>query len=380
MTKNAYIHIPFCKSKCHYCSFVSFDSMELKRAYLDALKKQIVEEYKREELNTLYFGGGTPSLLTVDEFAELISLFKLGDDAEITAEVNPDSVDLEYLTGLRNLGVNRLSIGAQTFDDDILKSIGRRHNSAQIKTAVNCAQKSDFENISLDFIYGLPNQTLKDFANDLEQAVKLGIQHISLYGLKIDEGCYFYKNQPENIADSDIQADMYLKAIEVLTQNGFEHYEISNFSKNGLESKHNLNYWEGNTYYGFGCAASGYENTPSPLTPLPSRARGNAQRLKHFRYTNESDLKKYIKNPLKKEFEQEISEQERLEESIFLGLRKIAGINIEEINQKFNIDFTQKYAKILEKYKDFFTATQNGIALNQKGILVSNNILSEFID
>lgn len=360
MTKNAYIHIPFCKSKCHYCSFVSFDSIELKREYLDALKKQIAEEYKNEELNTLYFGGGTPSLLAVDEFAELISLFKLEDNAEITVEVNPDSVDFEYLTGLKNLGVNRLSIGAQTFDDDILKSIGRRHNSAQIKTAVDCAQKAGFENISLDFIYGLPNQALKDFVSDLEQAVKLGVQHISLYGLKIDEGCYFYKNQPENIADSDMQADMYLKAIEVLTQNGFEHYEISNFSKNGFESKHNLNYWEGDTYYGFGCAASGYEN--------------------NIRYTNESELKKYIQNPLKKEFEQKISEQERLEEAVFLGLRKITGINIEEINQKFKIDFNQKYVKILDKYKEFFTATKNGIALNQNGILVSNNILSEFID
>lgn len=360
MTKNAYIHIPFCKSKCHYCSFVSFDSIELKREYLDALKKQIVEEYKNEELNTIYFGGGTPSLLTVDDFAELMSLFKLENDAEITVEVNPDSVDLEYLTGLRNLGVNRLSIGAQTFDDDILKSIGRRHNPVQIKTAVDCALKAGFENISLDFIYGLPNQEIKDFASDLEQAAKLGIQHVSLYGLKIDEGCYFYKNQPENIADSDIQADMYLKAIEVLTQNGFEHYEISNFSKSGLASKHNLNYWAGDTYYGFGCAASGYEN--------------------NIRYTNESHLKKYIQNPLTKESKQGLSEPERLEEAIFLGLRKIAGINIEEINQKFNINFNKKYAKILDKYTEFFTTTQNAIALNQKGILVSNDILSEFID
>ena len=359
MTKNVYVHIPFCKSKCNYCSFISFVDLELKDAYLDALKMQINAEYKSEKINTLYFGGGTPSLLTIDEIQSLIDLFYLEKNTEITVEVNPDSVNLEYLTQLKKLGVNRLSIGAQTFDDEILKIIGRRHDSRQIVHAVKFAKEAGFENISLDLIYGLPKQDLKGFEADLQQAIKLDVQHISLYGLKIDEGCYFYDNQPNNLPDSDIQADMYLKAVEVLKDNGFVHYEISNFAKQGFESKHNLNYWDNNTYYGFGCAASGYVNK--------------------VRYTNQSNLEKYIQNPLSKISEQKLTEQEILEEAIFLGLRKIAGINIEEINKKFRIDFEQKYAGILQKYAEYFIKTPKGYALTLNGILISNEILSEFI-
>lgn len=414
MTKNAYIHIPFCKSKCNYCSFVSFADLGLKEQYLDSLISQIRTEYKGEKLNTLYFGGGTPSLLTVKEFKSLIDLFTFEDNAEITVEVNPDSTDFQHLQGLKRLGINRLSIGSQTFDDKLLSLIGRRHNAEAIKTTVEYAQKAGLDNISLDFIYGIPTQTLADFEKDLKKAVELGVQHISLYGLKIEEGCYFYKHQPEDIPNLDIQADMYLKAVEVLKSSGFEHYEISNFSKinpsdvmlnsfqhhiserpcdpethslllscadrltrfafwalrfalsssgrrrkNGFNSRHNLNYWDNNTYYGFGCSASGY--------------------IDKVRYQNESDLIKYIKTPLSKGSKQELSEQEILEEAIFLGFRKTAGINTEEINNKFGIDFNEKYAKILDKYSNFFIKTSLGWALTLEGILISNEILSEFI-
>jgi len=361
MTKNAYIHIPFCKSKCNYCSFVSFPQLGLKERFVEALISQIKSEYKGEKLNTLYFGGGTPSLLTVDEFKTLIGLFNFEDNAEITTEVNPDSVDFEYLLGLRQLGINRISIGSQTFDDEILKQIGRRHNSEQIKSAVEMAKNAGFENISLDFIYGLPTQTIGGFESDLKTAVDLGIQHISLYGLKIDEGCHFYKNEPKQLADSDLQADMYLKAIETLKNAGFEHYEISNFSLSTFNSRHNLNYWQNNTYYGLGCSASGY--------------------VEGVRYTNQDDLEKYILNPNSKISEQEISEAEKLEEAIFLGLRKMAGINIAEINQQFSIDFNQKYAGILKKYlgSGHIVETTSGYALSIEGVLLSNEILSEFI-
>mgnify|MGYP001809694921 CR=1 FL=1 len=386
MIKNAYIHIPFCKSKCHYCSFVSFADLSLKTPtelqakhnrfnvvglenptycpnqsqYLEALISQIKSEYKDEKLNTLYFGGGTPSLLTVEKFQLLIGLFNFEDDAEITVEVNPDSVDLKYLQELKILGINRLSIGVQTFDDKVLQLIGRRHNSAQTKFALNCAKEAGFENISIDLIYGLPTQTLKDFEKDLQLAVKSGVQHISLYGLKIEEGCYFYKNMPAELANSDIQADMYLKAIKVLKTAGFEHYEISNFSLPDFNSRHNLNYWDNNTYYGFGCGASGY--------------------TLNLRYTNEVDLEKYIKTPLKKIAEQKLTQKEILEEAIFLGLRKIAGINIEKINKNFAIDFDKKYAKILDKYSQYFIKTSEGYKFTIEGILISNEILLEFID
>lgn len=384
MIKNAYIHIPFCRSKCNYCSFVSFDRLELKTAYLKALENQIDAEYKGEKLNTLYFGGGTPSLLSVEEFKRLLGLFSLENNAEITVEVNPDSIDFEYLQELKSLGINRLSIGSQTFDDKVLKLIGRRHNSEQIKSALNCARKAGFDNISLDLIYGLPAQDLKDFEEDLKVAVDLQPEHISLYGLKIEEGCYFHKRQPDGLPDLDMQADMYLKAVEFLKNSGFEHYEISNFARKSYESKHNLNYWNNKTYYGFGCSASGYIFYPSPR-PLPQGARvesgfcPSSLQGQFIRYTNQLDLGKYIQNPFKKISEQKLTKQEVLEEAIFLGLRKIAGINIEEINKKFNINFEEKYFEILKKYSDFFTKTEKGYALNLQGILISNDILSEFI-
>ncbi len=360
MAKNAYIHIPFCKSKCNYCSFVSFDKLSLKTRYLKALIFQIQIEYNGESLNTLYFGGGTPSLLTVEEFQWLTDLFKLEDNAEITVEVNPDSIDLKYLQGLRNLGINRLSIGVQTFDDKILKLIGRGHNSAQTAFALNCAQKAGFKNISLDLIYGLPNQSLADFEKDLRLAIDSGIQHVSLYGLKIEDGCYFCENMPKGIANSDVQADMYLKAVKVLKTADFEYYEISNFSLPDFNSKHNLNYWENNAYYGFGCAASGYSS--------------------NVRYTNEVDLGKYIQNPLSKIAEQKLTRQEILEEAIFLGLRKMNGIDIEKINNDFGIDFNKKYANILDKYSQYFIKTSKGYAFTIEGILISNEILANFIE
>jgi oxygen-independent coproporphyrinogen III oxidase len=389
MTQNAYIHIPFCKNKCHYCSFISFVDLGLKDEYLSTLKKQITTEYQGEELNTLYFGGGTPSLLNITDFIEIFNLFKFERNAEITVEVNPDSIYLEYLQELHKLGVNRLSIGAQTFNEEALKLIGRRHNSAQITTAVKCAKDAGFKNISLDLIYGLPNQSENDFLDDLKTVVKLGIQHISLYGLKIDEGCYFHDNPPKNLPDLDLQAEIYLKTVELLKDSGFQHYEISNFAKISFESKHNLNYWENNSYYGFGCAASGYciDEDRQPTRPLRERAEFQCEgrvpeirvRGNNIRYSNETDLQKYIQNPLSKISVQSLKQQEILEEAIFLGFRKIAGINIEKINKKFGINFEQKYAKILQKYSDYFVKTPNDYALTLDGILISNEILAEFI-
>ena len=355
MPQNVYIHIPFCKSKCKYCSFVSFSELEKKTLYLNTLKEEINHYYKNELLKTLYFGGGTPSLLSIDEFKELINLFKTDKNTEITAELNPETLTLEYLKGLHGIGINRISIGCQTFDDNILKLIGRRHNSKQVLQAVEMAKQSGFDNINLDFIYGLPNQNLKGFTNDLKKAVSLKIQHISLYGLKIEENCYFYKNMPENIADDDMQAQMYIEAIETLKD--FEHYEISNFGK---PSKHNLNYWNNNTYYGFGVSAHGY--------------------CDNIRYSNALTLDEYIKNPTKHKEEIILTPQQQLEEEIFLGFRKTEGININEINKKFSIDFERKYADILDKYKQYFIKTDTNYALNTNGILISNCILSEFLE
>ena len=362
MPKNVYIHIPFCKSKCKYCSFVSFPKIELKDKYINALLQEIQAKYKGENLNTLYFGGGTPSILAVNDFEQIIKLFNFAPTPEITAELNPEMITLEYLKGLKGSGINRLSFGCQTFNDKILALIGRRHSAKDVINAVKVAQSAGFQNISLDFIYGLPEQTINDFEKDLKQAVSLGIQHISLYGLKIDENCYFYKNPPKILPDEDVQADMYLKAIEIMTANDFAHYEISNFAKKGFKSRHNLNYWDNNTYYGFGVSAHGYEDG--------------------IRYYNPMTIEEYIDNPCSHKHSHKLSQQEQLEEEIFLGFRKMSGINVKEINKKFNIDFREKYAMTLNKYISYkyLKETNTGFMLTDTGILISNVILSEFLE
>lgn len=351
MIKNAYIHIPFCKEKCKYCTFNSIINFKHTDEYFKALKTQILTTYKGEKLNTLYFGGGTPSLFSPKIINEIIELFKFNNDAEITVECNPEDKNI--------YDVNRISIGCQTFDDDILVKIGRRHNAKDVINSVKRFQSSGIKNISLDFIYGLPNQTEQMFYDDLKKAVDLGITHISLYGLKIEQGSYFYKFLPNNFPSIDIQADMYLKAIEILNENDFKHYEISNFAKSGYDSKHNLNYWNNNYYYGFGCGASGYE--------------------KGKRYTNQSIINKYILNPLEREFEEEITSKIRLEEEIFLGLRKSDGIDVNKIKEEYSIDFDKKYSSIINKYSDYFEKTSKGYALNTNGMLISNEIFSEFV-
>lgn len=359
MASCVYLHIPFCLSKCKYCSFISFTDISKKTGYLYSLLKEIDYYYQNEPLDTIYFGGGTPSLMEISELNKLLNKFNLTKNTEITIEVNPDSIDEKYLIGLKDIGFNRLSIGSQSFDDKLLKQIGRRHNSNQIFHTIELAQKAGFENISVDLIYGLPNQTLEMFKKDLDIINSLSIQHVSLYGLKIDEGCYFYKNYPQNLPDDDIQADMYLTAIEKLKD--FEHYEISNFAKRGFKSKHNLNYWKENEYYGFGIAAHGF--------------------IDGVRYSNYTKLDKYLENPVEREYGKFLTEQEKLEESIFLGFRIKEGIDTKTINEKYHIDFDTKYKNIIEKYisTGHLIKTQEGYQLSDEGFLLSNIILSEFI-
>ncbi len=377
MVKSVYIHIPFCRSKCHYCSFVSFNKLELKKEYLKALGQEIKQSYQGELLNTIYFGGGTPSLLAIQEFENLLRYFNINENTEITTELNPDSCypdedfvsgkncksgSYDYLRGLYDIGINRLSFGCQTFNDDILNQINRRHTSSQVIDVVKTAQRAGFNNISLDFIYGLPNQTPEMFYKDLKRGIDLGIQHISLYGLKIEDGSWFYKNMPEHLPDDDAQADMYLGAVQLLAENGFEHYEVSNFSKYGYNSKHNLNYWNNDEYYGFGVAAHGY--------------------LNGVRYGNVETIEEYLQNPLIHKESKILTEQEKLEEEIFLGFRKMEGIDVQDINFKYQIDFNEKYKDILEKYLKLklVEKTDIGYKLTLQGVLVSNVVLADFLD
>ncbi len=357
MATSAYIHIPFCKSKCKYCSFVSFICPQ--GDYVRNLLREIDTFYCAEKLKTLYFGGGTPSLLDINDVENIISKFNLAENAEVTFEMNPDDAALDYLKKLREFGFNRLSLGAQTFNDEILKLIGRRHNSEQTIKAVKLAKQAGFDNINLDLIYGLPNtENLEILDRDLDIIKSLEVQHISTYGLKIEEGSYFYKNRPDNIPDDDLQADIYLKINNTLENAGYKRYEVSNFALPTRESKHNLNYWNNDEYYGFGVAAHGY--------------------LDGVRYSNSKTFDKYSSSF--REIEHRVSETEKLEEEIFLGFRKEEGIDLAKINNLFNIDFENKYKAVLEKFTpEYITKTPRGYKLTLNGVLLSNIILAEFL-
>lgn len=399
MPHNAYIHIPFCKSKCAYCSFVSYPhyNAQYRHEYVKTLLREIKHFYKNEPLNTLYLGGGTPSLLEVNDLGQILNSFKFSDNPEITIEVNPETVDFEKLKAIRSAGFNRLSVGVQSFDDGILKTIGRVHDSEKAVQTIRSAFEAGFDNVSADFIYGLPQQPLEGFCDDLKKAVGLGVTHISLYGLKIEKGCAFYEKQPENLADDDLQADMYLAAIDILEKNGFVHYEISNFAKLpqksllhrfnnssgavgcmenspaadtgdcekgiGFESRHNLNYWNASSYYGFGAGAHGYDSASKT------------------RYENFCDLEKYAANYTQKAASTVLTPEQMLEEAIFLGFRRAAGLNVRCINENFGIDFDKKYVKILEKYlqSGHILKTGAGYRLSNEGFLLSNLILADFI-
>ena len=367
---SAYIHIPFCKSKCKYCSFVSYPKIPQaeQSAYIDTLLKEIDYFYQNENLKTVYFGGGTPSILGISDLSRILGRLNFDKNAEITIEINPETVDYKKLYEIRQAGFNRVSIGVQTFDDEILKTIGRIHSSQKAVETVDNAFKSGFDNISVDFIYGLPDQTIESFCVDLKKALQLGVTHISLYGLKIEDGCFFYHHRPQNIADDDTQADMYLAAIEVLEKSGFEHYEISNFAKKSdktnFYSKHNLNYWDAESYYGFGAAAHGYIKD------------------KALRYANFADLKTYMSDFGNKESQVNLTKGQLLEEKIFLGLRKCCGIDVSKINSEFDIDFEVKYKNIIKKYtgSSLLLKTLKGYRLSDTGFLLSNFILADFIE
>ena len=359
MPESVYIHIPFCKSKCKYCSFVSFNKPELIVGYIYSLLKEINDNYNGESLKTLYFGGGTPSLIPVNLLEKVVKKFNFSNSCEITTELNPDDISEEYLEGLKRIGINRISIGSQSFDDKILELIGRRHNSEQIINSVEIAKKAGFDNVSLDLIYGLPNQTTESLKYDLETIINLDIQHVSTYGLKIEENSYFGSHVPDNLPDDDMQADMYEQINEFLEKNGYLRYEVSNFAKIGYESRHNLNYWNNGEYYGFGVSAHGY--------------------VDGIRYSNHVTIEKYMENPNLHKYGKFLTEKEKLEEEIFLGFRKTEGININIINERYKIDFEKKYEKILEKYSDYIEKTDIGYRLNLQGVLLSNIILADFI-
>ena len=371
-----YIHVPFCRSKCQYCDFYSLTTKDdnMIDGYLDAICDHIKEagalapNYK---VDSVYFGGGTPTFFGAEGMAIIMTTirrnFDVVPDAEITFEANPDSISDKLLRRLYAEGFNRVSLGIQTDNDDLLRKLGRPHNYAQAVSAFHRIRKAGFRNVSVDLIYGLPGQSLHDWNETLDHVLMLNPEHISCYGLKVEEGTplYDYKDFA-NLPDDDTQADMYLAAVELLRGRGFRQYEISNFCRKGLVSRHNMKYWVGGEYLGFGPSAS-------------SDFAGK-------RFTLVRDLAAYIKGIREggevMEEIQEIPLRERAGEYLMLRLRTSTGILAAEYEKLFLLPFAP-LEDVMQKHGNLGYAVKNEDgrwALTPKGYLISNTIISDLLD
>ncbi len=370
-----YIHVPFCRSKCQYCDFYSVTTKDIHilDGYLDAVCNHIKEAGPLAPdyvVDTVYFGGGTPSLFGAEGMAEILTTirksFDVSHTAEITFEANPDSVSDRLLKRLRNEGFNRVSLGVQCDDDEILKKIGRPHTYAQAVHAVERIRKAGFRNLSLDLMYGLPGQSLTDWEDTLTNVLSLRPEHISCYGLKVEEGTPLYEYQQYcNLADDDTQADMYLSAISILHDAGYRQYEISNFCRKGNVSRHNLKYWTGGEYLGFG---------PNASSDFAGR-----------RFTIIRDLQGYIAGIATGgqvlEDVQEIPLRERAGEYLMMRLRTVSGIDPKEYEKRFLLPFGPLEAAMLRfKEQRLAQKTFDGRwHLTPKGMLLSNSIISDLL-
>lgn len=361
-----YIHIPFCASKCSYCDFYSFAANDNQiDEYVKALIKSIKywsEKCRQYIVDTIYFGGGTPSFIGGQRLVKIIETiynsFNIEPNPEITVECNPDSINEDLLLNLKKVNVNRLSIGVQVMQDNILKSLSRRHTALQAKQAVELAKKYGFYNISLDLMYALPNQNIDMVLDSLNQMLELEPTHLSCYALKVEDGTPLAKQNPI-LPDEDIAADMYNAICKTLKDNGFEHYEISNWAKNGYYSKHNSRYWDLSEYLGIGSSA---------------HSLFNGQR---FAYSaNINDFISGVK-PIQ---EEQVDGFDKAEEFIMLALRTSKGINSFEYEQKFNKSF-KPIAQTLKKYISYgLVKNKDNIwTLTETGFIVSNAILSDVL-
>lgn len=359
-----YIHIPFCLKKCNYCSFYSGKFSKLKKdKFLTLLLKEIELYHNSLTIKplTIYFGGGTPSLLSPEELQSIIKCFDTSKIKEITIEANPLNLTKNYIEQLARTQINRISLGTQSFIDKELKLLSRKHNKNHNIETFSYLRKNGFENISLDLIYGLPQQKISDSLYSVAKIIKLQPEHISLYCLSLKENAALNKCKDKIPPDDDV-AFFYYKARRLLLENGYQHYEISNFSNKGYASRHNSAYWQDKFYLGLGAGASGYIN--------------------HMRYKNPENLDKYAENiAAKKTFPNKtlLSATEHQKEYIILALRTTKGINKKVFKQKFTIDFEEYFVKLLEKYKSYFIISKDSIKLHPDAYFISNEILSEFV-
>ena len=367
-----YVHIPFCKQKCFYCDFKSYAGIEeLENDYIDALILEIRNKCKGYLIKTLFIGGGTPSYLSENNLSKLLKeLNKLSflDDAEKTIECNPGTLSDEKIKIIKENNINRISMGLQTTKNNLLKNIGRIHTIEEFKANYKRVRELGIENINIDIMFGLPNQSLEDYKETLEDIVKLNPEHISAYSLIIEEGTYFYKLYEENklnIPNEDDERRMYEITKEILEDNNYKQYEISNYAKEGRECRHNKVYWELDEYIGVGVSASSF---------IDEKRIKNIDNIKEYieRINSNIDVSESIvANSLK----------EDMEEFMFLGLRMIEGVSIDKFKDKFSKDINDVYGEIINKNKKLGLLDEKNrrIYLTDKGIEVSNWVMSEFI-
>ncbi|ABG87147.1 oxygen-independent coproporphyrinogen III oxidase [Clostridium perfringens] len=370
-----YIHIPFCAQKCLYCDFPSFARKDhLRKAYIEALNKEIIslrEKHNNLEINTIFIGGGTPSVLESDELEYLlkeVAKLNMAKDIEYSMECNPGNLTEEKLEVMKKYGVNRISMGLQAKQDNLLKGLGRIHNYKTFKENFLLAKKVGFNNINVDLMFGLPNQKLNEWEETLREIISLEPAHISAYSLIIEEGTAFYnlyENNKLKLPTEEEERKMYHLAKKILEENGFNQYEISNYAKKGKECRHNLAYWNMDNWIGVGSASASYMD---------------GKRIKNI-----SSVEEYINSINEKgEAIEEIinnSKNDNMEEFMFMGLRKINGIDENEFKNRFSMNINDVYGEIINKYIDagLLIRESGRIFLSEKGIEISNIIMADFL-
>lgn len=362
MINSCYIHIPFCNNICTYCDFCKqFYNEKLVEKYLNQLEMEIKSRYHNEKLKTIYIGGGTPSSLSLNNLCRLFSIVKMLNkdiSLEFTMEVNPESIDLEKLLLMKKNGVNRISIGIETTNNDLLKYLGRRHDFNLVKEKISLIKKAGFKNINVDLMYALQNETMDILKTDLDNVLSLDINHISTYSIMINPNTILGINKEKNI-DEEIDYQMYDYICKYLKEHGFNHYEVSNFCKDNCYSLHNLTYWNNCEYYGFGLSASGYIND--------------------IRYDNTKSMHDYLNGNYVK-YKEKLLLKDKISYELILGFRKINGINKKVFKDKYHQDVKSLYnIKELIKKGDIIE-DDNNIFINYDKIYIENSILINFVE
>lgn len=359
--KSCYIHIPFCSKICSYCDFCkNFYNEDIAYKYLLMLEEEINSKYNNDILDTLYIGGGTPSCLSfknLDMLFKIIKKIKLNSNYEFTFECNYEDINDNLLEKLKNNGVNRISIGIQTFNEKYSNFLNRNINKNKMIEKVLLTKKY-FDNINVDFIYALKDETLKELEEDINIFLKLDVSHISTYSLIVEKNTKLYIDNYKELND-DVQSDMYYKIIKRLKENNYNHYEISNFSKKGCESKHNLTYWNNEEYYGFGAGASGFIN--------------------NIRYKNTNSVYRYIQGKLIVK-EEKLSKKQMLKDEVMLNLRKTSGINTLDFYKKYKIKFEDVFNYDTMLKNNLLEKKDNNIYIPENKLFVSNLIIIELLD